>query len=58
MKAELLKQSIRDGRAVIEYQIQQGEMMDGLVLKQCKEGTLAGILPMGAAYEEDRKSVV
>ena len=52
MKAELLKQSIRDGRAVIEYQIQQGEMMDGLVLKQCKEGTLAGILPMGAAYED------
>ncbi len=52
MKAELLKQSIRDGRTVIEYQIQQGEMMDGLVLKQCKEGTLAGILPMGAAYED------
>ena len=52
MKAELLKQSIRDGRAVIEYQIQQGEMMDGLVLKQCKEGTLSGILPMGAAYED------
>ena len=52
MKAELLKQSIRDGRTVIEYQIQQGEMMDGLVLKQCKEGTLSGILPMGAAYED------
>ena len=52
MKAELLKQSIRDGRTVIEYQIQQGEMMDGLVLKQCKEGTLAGILPMGAVYED------
>ena len=52
MKAELLKQSIRDGRIVIEYQIQQGEMMDGLVLKQCKEGTLSGILPMGAAYED------
>ena len=52
MKAELLKQSIRDGRTVIEYQIQQGEMMDGLVLKQCKEGTLSGILSMGAAYED------
>ena len=52
MKAELLKQSIRDGRTVIEYQIQQGEMMDGLVLKQCKEGALAGILPMGAAEED------
>ena len=27
-------------------------MMDGLVLKQCKEGTLSGILSMGAAYED------
>ena len=51
MKAELLQRSIRDGRSVVEYQIQTGEMMDGLVLKQCKEGQLLGVLPMGAIYE-------
>ncbi|MBP3506688.1 MAG: FHA domain-containing protein [Lachnospiraceae bacterium] len=51
MKAELLKHSLRDNRAVLEYQIQDGEMMDGLVLKQCKEGKIPGVLLMGAAYE-------
>lgn len=51
MKAELLRKSIRDGKSVIEYGLQAGEMMDGLVLKQCKEGKLLGVLPMGAVYE-------
>ncbi len=51
MKSDLVKQSVRDGRSVIEYQTQPGEMMDGLVLKNCKEGKVLGALPMGAIYE-------
>jgi hypothetical protein len=51
MKTELVSQSIRDGRNVIEYQVQTGELMDGLVLKNCKEGSVPGVLPMGAVCE-------
>lgn len=52
MKAGMLRAAIRDGRAAIEYQIQPGEMMDGMVLKRCKEGGYSGLLPMGAVYED------
>ena len=52
MKKELLRRDLRDGKETIEYQLQAGEMMDGQVLKACKDRRLTGILPMGAAYEE------
>ncbi len=52
MRVDMLKQSLRDDRVVMEYQVQMGEMMDGLVLKQCKENGISGILPMGASYED------
>lgn len=51
MKSEVLRAVVRDGRTAMEYQIQPGEMMDGIVLKQCKEGAFDGVLPMGASYE-------
>lgn len=52
MKTELLKHALRDGREAVEYQIQPGEMMDGQVLKACKDGRVLGLLPMGAIYED------
>ena len=51
MNAKWLKHSLRDGRGAVEYQIQPGEMMDGQVLKNCKERKVLGVLPTGAAYE-------
>ena len=54
MKLELLKHSFRDNRNVMEYQTQPGEMMEGPVLKQFKEGKIPGVLMMGAAYEDGR----
>ena len=46
MKSEVLRAVVRDGRTAMEYQIQPGEMMDGIVLKQCKEGAFDGVLLM------------
>ena len=51
MKSSLVTTAVRDGRDVVEYQIQKGEMMDGMVLKSFKEGGVAGILQMGAVVE-------
>ena len=51
MNAERLRLGNRDGRPVAEYENQQGEMMDGAVLKQGKEGTIPGVLPMGAVFD-------
>ena len=51
MKAELTKKSMRDGREVIEYQLQTGELMDGVVLKNCKENMVSSVLPTGALFE-------
>ena len=42
---------MRDGREVIEYQLQTGELMDGVVLKNCKENMISSVLPTGALFE-------
>ena len=52
MKVELLKNAVRDNRQALEYRLSTGELMDGLVLKQCKEGSVSGALQMGAVYED------
>ena len=57
MKAELIRKSIRDGREVMEYQLQTGELMDGVILKNCKENLITNVLPAGALFEGGRNYV-
>lgn len=57
MKAELIQKSVREGREVVEYQLQTGELMDGVVLKKCKENMISSVLPTGALFEGGRNYV-